>query len=687
MSRFLSHEPVTRLKGVGDSLARRFAEVGVKTLLDLVIFLPSRYQNKTIVKPIANLAEDEEALIQGCVTQVQKIPSKAGKSRVQFFLQDETGRIGVTLFHFHPSQVARLSDPHLTWQCFGKVSRFGASLNMVHPEFERVPDDAADDKEPQYLTAVYNLPKGISQKRWRGFVKEALAWLATGAELDSFPEEVRRRYQLPTFLEALAYVHQPPLDADVLGIIAGSEAHRQRISLEEILAYQIFLQHKRIQVKKQTAKALPKKDGLLQDFINSLPFQLTGAQQRVNQEVSVDLALTTPMSRLVQGDVGSGKTVVAACAMLQAVANKHQAVLMAPTEILAEQHYINFCRWFKPLSINVALLTSQQKQDSEEADVIIGTHALFQASVKFSKLALVVIDEQHRFGVNQRLALYNKAGDENGMAHQLVMTATPIPRTLAMLEFGDMDLSILDELPPGRQSIQTALLNNDKRAQVIERIKTHCGAGKQAYWVCPAIDENEQMPLMAAEQLLQNLQQALPDIKIGLLHGRMKTAEKQQIMQAFKEKALQLLVATTVIEVGVDVPNASLMIIENAERFGLAQLHQLRGRVGRGDVQSYCVLLYHSPLSHHARQRLQAMRDSNDGFYLAEQDLAIRGPGEVLGAMQAGWRRWRVAESRRDAGLLNMARQLARELTEHNFSHSQMVKARWYGQNEALILA
>jgi len=503
------------------------------------------------------------------------------------------------------------------------------------------------------------------------------------------PQSVTDKLGMPSLADAISYLHRPPPDADVAQMQEGRHPCQQRLAFEELLAHYLSLRSLRSLAETEGAFALTHGQGRVDQFVADLPFELTGAQARVVDEIMVDLSKPHPMMRLIQGDVGSGKTVVAAIACLKAIACGVQAAIMAPTEILAEQHWRNFSDWFRPLGIEPAWLSGSQKAAARRdalsaiangrAQLVIGTHALFQEGVEFDNLALVVIDEQHRFGVHQRMALRDKGIGKDGQPHQLVMTATPIPRTLAMAAYADLDTSVIDELPPGRQPVSTIAVPDTRRGEIIERVRAACKSGQQAYWVCPLIEESEVLDYQAAEASYQMLTEALPELRVGLVHGRMRPAEKERGMQAFKEGLIQVLVATTVIEVGVDVPNASLMIIENAERMGLSQLHQLRGRVGRGAAQSHCVLLYKGPLGRIAKERLAVLRDTNDGFVVAQRDLELRGPGELLGTRQTGLPDYRVANIVRDASLMPQVQMTAEELRRSSTSRAAAIVRRWLG--------
>ncbi|MGB0360520.1 MAG: ATP-dependent DNA helicase RecG, partial [Endozoicomonas sp.] len=565
-------------------------------------------------------------------------------------------------------------------------------FEIYHPEYKVIQPDAPVDVE-ETLTPVYPATEGLTQQRIRSLCEQALKFLENNDSLQELlPESLRHKYQLGSLVQAVKLLHKPPpnISTELLG--EGRHPAQQRLVFEELLSHNLSLQQIRKRVQSIGGFALPPKNQLTQVMLEQLPFSLTGAQQRVLEDISQDMMLSKPMLRLVQGDVGSGKTVVAALAALQAVENGYQTAVMAPTEILAEQHQVNFSNWLKPLGISMAFLSGKTKGKkrqevleqiaSGEALVVVGTHALFQDEVHFHKLGLAIIDEQHRFGVHQRMALRKKGEKHGGLPDQLIMTATPIPRTLAMSAYADLDVSVIDELPPGRTPINTVVIGDDRRNEVMQRLKIACLEGRQAYWVCTLIEESEALQCQAAEVTAEQLKETLPELSIGLVHGRMKPAEKVEVMKAFKEGHLHLLVATTVIEVGVDVPNSSLMIIENPERLGLAQLHQLRGRVGRGSIASHCLLMYHAPLSRQSKERLQVMRDSNDGFVIAEKDLELRGPGEVLGTRQTGLAQFRVADLERDRDLLESVRDAARELIEHFPNCAEPLVKRWLGQGE-----
>ncbi len=674
-------DPVDVLKGVGPALSDKLEKLGIRQVQDLLFHLPLRYQNRTHVTPIGAVREGIDVVIQGKITAAQ---IEGGRRRsLHVRLDDDSGQISLRFFHFSAAQMQYLKDG-TKLRCFGQVRLGRTGFELYHPEY--VTGAAANKPLAQTLTAIYPAGDKLSQLQWRKLCQSALHYLEHSDFAELIPPHLQAKFDLKG---ALRYLHNPDANADLAQLSAGLHPAQLRLALEELVAHNLSLQDLRQQTQSHGAPALPHSPELQQQLLNALPFKPTKAQSRVIGEISADLSEPKPMLRLVQGDVGSGKTLVAACAALQALGAGYQVAMMAPTEILSEQHLRNFSQWFEPLGISPAWLTGRQKGRARKdlleklasgaSRLIIGTHALFQDDVQFANLALVIVDEQHRFGVHQRLALAEKAGLKHGRPHQLIMTATPIPRTLSMVAYADLDCSVIDELPPGRQAIQTALINSDRREQVIERVGKACAQGRQAYWVCTLIEESDVLQAQAAEVTAEQLGQALPDIRVGLIHGRMKAQEKEAVMQSFKDAELDLLVATTVIEVGVDVPNASLMIIENPERLGLAQLHQLRGRVGRGDQASACVLLYQEPLAAHSRDRLHAMRESNDGFYLAEQDLLQRGPGEVLGTRQTGLMDFRIARLPDHNVLLDQVNHIAEQIRRYHPELAAPLIRRWIG--------
>lgn len=652
---------VAELRGVGPALSAKLAECGVFRVEDLLFHLPLRYQDRTRVTPIGAARDGEDVVIEGVIRGADVAFQRRRSLVVR--VQDATGTLTLRFFHFSAAQKNNL-QVGTRLRCFGQLRRGSSGLEMFHPEYRPVATD--EDAVEEALTPVYPTTGGIGQNQWRKLCEQAVARLQNAPPADLLPAGHRFNYDLAS---ALQFLHAPPPGAPLEQLREGEHPAQQRLAVEELVAHNLTLQNLRDQQQLEGAPSLPLNPQLLAKFLASLPFTPTGAQSRVIAEISKDLARPHPMLRLVQGDVGSGKTLVAAAAALQAIGNGFQVAIMAPTEILAEQHWQNFQAWFQHLNIEMAWLSGRSKGKKRlaalerivdgDAGLVIGTHALFQKDVHFHRLGLVVVDEQHRFGVHQRLALTKKSGENVGRPHQLVMTATPIPRTLSMVAYADLDCSVIDELPPGRQPVETVLIDNSRRASIVERVAAACQAGRQTYWVCTLIEESDVLQAQAAQAAAEQLREALPQLNIGLIHGRLKPAEKDAVMAAFKVGELTLLVATTVIEVGVDVPNASLMIIENPERLGLAQLHQLRGRVGRGTTASHCVLLYQTPLSANGRQRLAAMRESSDGFYIAEKDLELRGPGEVLGTRQTGLMEFRVAQLPTHNHLLEDVQELA----------------------------
>lgn len=672
--------------GVGPRTCELLKQIGLETIQDLLFHLPSRYQDRTRITAIAALHEGSAALVEGEIRSATIQPGRRVSLLCQ--LSDASGSIYLRFFHFTAAQKNQLVVG-ARLRCFGELRRafrhYG--LEMIHPEYRQI-QDAHELPIDQHLTPIYPATQGISQHLLRRLTDQALQNLPRILpSLELLPEPLLTQFQYADLASALLYVHRPPPEADVELLLQGQHPMQLRLAFEELIAHQLSLQKSRQRVRRRTAAVLKDADHLRQQFLTSLGFALTDAQRRVIAEIDADLSQPHPMLRLLQGDVGSGKTVVAAMAMLRAVAGSAQAALIVPTELLAEQHFQQFSRWFAPLGVSVDYLGGKQSAAvrakiiaqiaAGETQVVIGTHALFQEQVHYAWLALLVVDEQHRFGVNQRLALWEKGNLSNDAPHQLMMSATPIPRTLAMAAYADLDISIIDELPPGRKPIVTALISNQRRQQVIDRVKLACGQRKQVYWVCTLIADSEVLQCQAAENTASELQRLLPELAIGLVHSRLSSEEKSAKMQAFKTGALDLLVATTVIEVGVDVPNASLMIIENPERLGLSQLHQLRGRVGRGAAESFCVLLFQEPLSALAQQRLQVMRNTNDGFVIAREDLAIRGPGEVLGTRQAGLVRLKMADLMRDQHLLPQAQSASHWLLEKYPQQADALVARW----------
>ena len=662
-------------------MSARLAQAGVAQLQDLLFHLPLRYQDRTRVTPIGALQAGDDVVVEG---ELRLADVAYGRRRsLVCRIQDGTGTLSLRFFHFSAAQKRNL-EPGCRLRCYGEVRRGASGLEIYHPEYRKLDKDD-DHGVEESLTPVYPTTGGITQTTWRKLCEQAVSQLAAASLPDLLPAGAAGAM---TLVEALQYLHAPPPDAPQDLIREGRHPAQLRLALEELVAHNLSMEKLRRQTQALGAPAMSRGKNVIKDFIERLEFSLTAAQQRVVAEIAADLGQAQPMLRLLQGDVGSGKTVVAACAARQVMHCGYQVAIMAPTEILAEQHYQSFSAWFEPLGLTPCLLTGRLKGKAREqllasiangdTPLIIGTHALFQESVAFAQLGLVIVDEQHRFGVHQRLSLT----DKGGRPHQLVMTATPIPRTLSMVAYADLDCSVIDELPPGRQAIQTVLIGSERRPQIVERVSLACDAGRQAYWVCTLIEESEALQCQAAEVTATEIQDQLPGISIGLIHGRLKTAEKQQLMRRFKSGEIQLLVATTVIEVGVDVPNASLMIIENPERLGLAQLHQLRGRVGRGSEQSHCVLLYQLPLSNQSKSRLETMRASNDGFYIAARDLELRGPGEVLGTRQTGLMEFRVADIQLHADLLDQVKTLAMQIIDQSPNDVDALIRRWLGGAE-----
>ena len=684
---------VTQLTGVGPALAQKLERLGIRTVADLLFHLPLRYEDRTRLSRVAELKSREPAQLEGEILGAE-IAFGRRRSLVAHF-RDDSGEMELRFFHFNKAQQDRLQFGGRA-RIYGEARYGRRAMEIVHPEIRWLKDDESAPLGER-LTPVYPVTEGLSQLSLRKLVQQALQKLASQELPDLLPPSLLRDQRLPTLMQALRTVHQPPADIDTVALISGEHPAIVRLVLEELIANQLTFLRLREKARQQRAPVLAPEQKLTKQLLQSLPFSLTGAQTKVLKEIRQDLQQPRPMLRLVQGDVGSGKTLVAAFAALNAIGIGKQVALMAPTELLAEQHLQNFSRWFAPLGIRCEFLAGRVKGKARqqvldaiqngEASLVVGTHALFQEGVEFKDLALAIIDEQHRFGVHQRLQLWEKGrnGDHPGetqLPHQLVMTATPIPRTLAMTAYADLDNSIIDELPPGRTPVTTVVIPDNRRDDVIQRVRAACAEGRQVYWVCTLIEESEQLQAQAAEATFDLLREQLAPLRIALVHGRMKPAEKQAVMQAFKAHETDLLVATTVIEVGVDVPNASLMIIENAERLGLSQLHQLRGRVGRGSAQSHCVLLYHGQLSAMAKERLAVMRDSNDGFVIAEKDMELRGPGELLGTRQTGVMAFKIADIARDQKRVALAQQLARELMQQAPQQVAPLIARWLGGRE-----
>ena len=684
-----SFPELTALKGVGPKVAERLQRIQIYSVQDLLFHLPIRYQDRTRIRPVAALRSGDECVVIGNIEHSEVVYRKRRMLLVS--VDDGTGRVLLRFFYFNKSQRENLKRGSKI-RCFGEIRQGIKGPEMVHPEYELLHQDEPAKVE-DHLTPIYATTEGLHQLSLRRLTSQALQWISQNEapQLDLLPTPPVIDGQSVCIIEALKFVHRPPPEADVEALALGKHAMQRRLAFEELLAQQLSLSKLRLQMQKQPAIAIQSKGELYQKLLNSLEFGLTNAQQRVIKTVFSDLANDSPMLRLVQGDVGSGKTLIAIAACLYVIEAGYQAVVMAPTEILAEQHLRNFSLWLEPLGIRLAWLSGKlnasKAHEMKEliatgtANAIVGTHALFQQGVEFKNLALVVIDEQHRFGVHQRLALREKGIHDSNHPHQLIMTATPIPRTLAMTAYADLDYSVIDELPPGRKPISTIAIPMERRQEVVKRVSNACRNGQQAYWVCTLVEESEALQCQAAEDVYRELSQMIRGIKVGLVHGRMKGKEKDAVMQEFTKKKIDLLVATTVIEVGVDVPNASLMIIENAERLGLAQLHQLRGRVGRGTEESSCVLVFNPPLTENAKTRIDTMRNTNDGFKIAQVDLEIRGPGEVLGTRQTGMLQLRIANIMRDQDLIPLVQETAKQLLEEYPHNVDSVIQRWLGKS------
>ncbi|HDR1285828.1 ATP-dependent DNA helicase RecG [Pasteurella multocida] len=684
---FLDAVPLTTLSGVGAAISDKLGRIGIHNLQDLLFHLPIRYEDRTRITPIHDLRPDAYATIEGVV---QTCEVQFGKRPIlNVSLSDGTSKLMLRFFNFNAGMKNSL-QPGARVKAFGEVKRGRFMAEIHHPEYQIIRDNAPLILE-ETLTPIYSTTEGLKQNSLRKLTDQALAVLENIQIAEILPNEFNPH---PFSLkEAIRFLHRPPPDVSLEALEKGTHPAQQRLIFEELLAHNLAMQKVRIGTQQFSAYPLSYQTDLKQRFLAQLPFTPTDAQVRVTQEIEQDLTHPFPMMRLVQGDVGSGKTLVAALSALLAIDNGKQVALMAPTEILAEQHATNFRRWLAPLGIEVGWLAGKVKGKARQTELenirtgqvqmVVGTHALFQEEVAFADLALVIVDEQHRFGVHQRLMLREKGKQANSYPHQLIMTATPIPRTLAMTVYADLDTSIIDELPPGRTPITTVAISEERRAEVIARVNHACvNEKRQAYWVCTLIDESEVLEAQAAEAIAEDLRKILPHLRIGLVHGRMKPAEKQDIMQAFKQAEIDLLVATTVIEVGVDVPNASLMIIENAERLGLSQLHQLRGRVGRGTTASFCVLMYKPPLGKISQKRLQVLRDTQDGFVISEKDLEIRGPGEVLGTKQTGVAEFKVANLMRDRKMIPTVQYYARRLIAEQPEVATKLIQRWINQRE-----
>lgn len=685
--RLLDAIPLSSLTGVGVSQTARLAKLGLHTVQDLLLHLPVRYEDRTRAYAINDLLPGIWATVEGEVLQTEVTFGRRRMLVCQ--ISDGSGVLTLRFFNFNAGMKNSLTTgKHVL--AYGEIKRGQRGAEIIHPEY-RIQGEQDVTAWQETLTPVYSSTEGIRQTTLRNLTEQALTLLDTCAITELLPPELS--HNLLSLPDALRLLHRPPPQMVLSELENGQHPAQRRLIMEELLAHNLSMLAVRSGAQRYQGLPLSARHELSDQLLASLPFKPTRAQQRVVDEIEHDLAHAWPMMRLVQGDVGSGKTLVAALAALNVIAHGQQVALMAPTELLAEQHASNFCQWFNPLGIDVGWLSGKQKGKARQAQqeaiargqvaMIVGTHAIFQEQVRFNRLALVIIDEQHRFGVHQRLALWEKGKTQGFHPHQLIMTATPIPRTLAMTAYADLETSVIDELPPGRTPVTTVAIPDTRREEIISRVEHACGKeGRQAYWVCTLIEESDVLEAQAAEATCLELQTALADLTIGLVHGRMKPQEKQSVMQAFKQGKIQLLVATTVIEVGVDVPNASLMIIENPERLGLAQLHQLRGRVGRGAVASHCVLLYHAPLSKTAQKRLQVLRDNNDGFVIAQCDLEIRGPGELLGTRQTGNAEFKVADLLRDQALIPEVQRLARHIHQHYPEQASALIERWLPETD-----
>lgn len=674
---------LSEIKAFSKPLVANLNKLGINTIQALLLHLPLRYIDETHMTSVRDLRVGEPSQVEGEIVhaEVTYKPRKALIVR----LEDTSGQLTLRFLHFYPSQIAALKVGNKL-RVYGEVRSGFFGYEMVHPTCKAVGEKTT---VAETLTPVYPTVAGLTQ----GNLRKAIATVLKQNVLnETLPSAVYQPFQLPSFAASLKALHNPPPDADLQGLEEKTTPEWQRLAFDELLAQQLSMRKHYARRRSVNAPQFKQSKQLVSALLKSLPFALTQAQQKVALEIQSDLTQPHPMQRLLQGDVGSGKTVVACMAALQSIEGGWQVALMAPTEILAEQHFRKMIGWLTPLKIKIAWLTgSQSKKDREaamqiiadgSAQLVIGTHALFQEAVKFKKLGLAIIDEQHRFGVHQRLALRQKGQPE---PHQLMMTATPIPRTLSMSYYADLDVSVIDELPPGRTPIVTKLVSDMRRDEILQRVREACAQGNQAYWVCPLIEESEALQLATANDTCALMQSEFPELKIGLVHGRMKPAEKQAVMATFSAGKTQLLVATTVIEVGVDVPNASLMVIEHAERMGLSQLHQLRGRVGRGAAKSTCILLYQNKLSETARARLKVIYESSDGFAIAQADLNLRGPGEYLGTRQSGVPMLKIADLNRDADLLNVAKNMAEKLLKNYPAEVEKHLERWMGRADEWI--
>lgn len=696
VNRFYSHLPLIQLTGIGSALEKKFHALDIYTVQDLLLHFPLRYEDRTSSCSIDNVSIGEHTTIEGIIIKSEVVFRR--RQMLICHIQDDSGIAILRFMHFNAGMKSTLVQGK--WiSAYGEIKKGTTYPEIIHPQFKiktcrEEKFISIDDKQERY-TPIYPTTHGLTQNVIRKLIQSALLLLKRNPPSEILPEKLASHYL--GALESLNIIHNPPIDTDIAQLSIGEHPAIQRFIFEELLAYHLSMLVLKIDNQKQQAYSLHPNQRYISPFLSSLPFIPTNAQQRVVHDIYQDMAKPVPMMRLIQGDVGSGKTLVAALAALNAIENGYQVVLMAPTEILAEQHFNNFKQWFAPLDIKVDWLSGrltpknkQQRYDSiKNGDItmLIGTHAVFVDKVEFKHLGLVIIDEQHRFGVNQRLNLWQKGIKNQNHPHQLIMTATPIPRTLAMTIYADLDVSIIDELPPGRTPITTVVIPNTRRDEVIERVNQACLDNRQVYWVCTLVEESETLDAQAAEMLVEELREKLPHLTIALVHGKMKSDQKQSVMQSFKQGETQLLVATTVIEVGVDVPNASLMIIENAERLGLAQLHQLRGRVGRGTVISHCVLMYQPPLSKVAQARMKVMRDSNDGFAIAQKDLEIRGSGEILGTRQMGIANFKVVDLIRDQYLINNVQKVSHYLQQYYPESANQLIECWLPDRQKYINA
>ena len=679
-----TEDKLTVLRGVGPALEGRLARLNIGYPTDLLFLLPQRYEDRTRLTPLGSLRPGQKSVVEGEVELAEVV--YRGRRSLLVRISDGTGQLTLRFFYFSRKQQQSFARGQRI-RCYGEIRSGQGGLEMIHPEYRLL----AANENPQLddrLTPVYPTTEGLQQFRLRSLIDQAIVrYLPTVT--DWLPADSLSDLDLPTLPDAIEYVHRPPQNADLTSLSTGTHPSQRRLALEELLAQHLSLRKIREESRTESAIPLPVAKNLRNKFISQLEFELTGDQLKTLQAIETDLANAHPMMRLIQGDVGCGKTVVAAAAALTAIAGGHQVAVMAPTELLAEQHRDSFAAWLVPLGISVAWVAGSLRKKarsivnaaiaSGEAAVIVGTHALFQEGIEYHSLALVIVDEQHRFGVDQRLRLIEKGSPQQSRPHQLVMTATPIPRTLAMTVYADLDTSVIRELPPGRQPVQTVVLPDDRRSEVVARVREACSRGERAYWVCPLIEDSEIIQSQAAESTYQMLKDSLQDVSVGLIHGRMRAEEKEKIMKGFAEGRTKVLVATTVIEVGVDVPEATMMIVENCERMGLSQLHQLRGRVGRGTSSSSCVLLYRAPLSRMAKQRLSVMRSTTDGFKIAQRDLELRGPGEVLGTRQTGLMQLRVADLIRDADLVPTVQEIAQRLIKKAPEAVDKIILRWLG--------